>query len=196
MAKGPRYRKPFRRRADSKTNYNKRLRLLKSRKLRVVIRASNNHIKVQIIESHMGGDKVLVSAFSKELTSKYGWTANSGNIPAAYMTGYLAGIRAKKKKISESIFDLGNFYHRFRVLAACKGIIDSGLDVPYRDEFFPESLEDQIKGHHIETYSTNLKKNEPEAYQKIYSGYIKNKLNPLKISQIISSTLKSIESKA
>jgi len=196
MAKGPRYRKPFRRRVDSKTNYHKRLKLIKSRKLRVVVRASNNHVKVQIIESKMGGDKVLVSAFSKELTSKYGWTANPGNIPAAYLTGYLAGMRAKKKKISEAIFDLGIFYHRFRVLAACKGIIDSGMDVPYREEFFPESLEDQINGKHIESYSNNLKKNEPEAYQQVYSGYIKNNVNPLKMSQIISSTRKSIESKA
>ncbi|MFX1274800.1 MAG: 50S ribosomal protein L18 [Promethearchaeota archaeon] len=196
MAKGPRYRRPFRRRVDGKTNYHRRLKLIKSRKLRVVIRASNNHIRVQIIESHKGGDKVIVSAFSKELISKYGWTANPGNIPAAYLTGYLAGMRAKKKDISDAIFDLGIFYHRFRVLAACKGIIDSGIEVPYREEFFPENLVEQIKGKHIETYSDNLKKAEPEIYQRTFSGYLKKNVNPLKISQNITSTLKSIENKA
>ncbi len=196
MAKGPRYKRPLRRRADAKTNYHRRLKLIKSGKLRVIIRASNNHIKVQIIESKMGGDKVLISAFSKELNSKYGWLANSGNIPAAYLTGYLAGKRAMKKNVSEAIFDLGIFYHKFRVLAACKGIIDSGINIPHREEFFPEILENQINGKHIENYSATLKKDEPDSYQLKFSGYIKNKVNPLKISQNISSTLKSIESKA
>ncbi len=103
MAKGPRYRRPFRRRFEGKTDYHKRLKLLKSRKLRVVIRTSNNHMRVQIVQSKLGGDKVLISAFSKELVSKYGWSANTGNIPAAYLTGYLAGLRAKKNKCIKHI---------------------------------------------------------------------------------------------
>ena len=63
MAKGPRYRRPFRRRAEGKTNYHKRLKLLKSKKLRAVIRASNNHITVQIVQSKLGGDKIIISGF-------------------------------------------------------------------------------------------------------------------------------------
>ena len=61
MAKGPRYRRSFRRRAEGKTNYHRRMKLIKSKKLRAVIRASNNHIIVQIIQSKVGGDKVIVS---------------------------------------------------------------------------------------------------------------------------------------
>jgi large subunit ribosomal protein L18 len=91
MAHGPKYRLAFRRRREGKTNYHKRLKLLKSRKLRVVIRVSNNHVTVQVVESQMGGDKIMVSSFSKELSKKYGWNAHTGNIPAAYLTGYLAG---------------------------------------------------------------------------------------------------------
>ncbi len=196
MAKGPRYRSSFRRRRDGKTDYHKRLKLLKSRKLRVVIRASNNHMRVQIIQSKLGGDKMLVSAFSKELNSKYGWNANTGNIPAAYLTGYLAGLRAKALNIQEGIFDLGVFYHRNRVLAACKGLIDAGINIPYREEFFPESLENRIKGIHIEGYAKTLKSNEPEIYEQLFSGYLnKNKINPLKISQLFSDSLKKIENK-
>ena len=101
MDKGPRYRRPFRRRFEGKTDYNKRLKLLKSRKLRVVIRTSNNHMRVQIVQSKLGCDKVLISAFSKELGKKYGWDANTGNIPASYLTGCLAGLRAKKGNIQE-----------------------------------------------------------------------------------------------
>jgi len=196
MARGPRYKRSFRRRYDGKTDYQKRLRLLKSRKLRVVIRASNDHMRVQIVQSKLGGDKVIISAFSRELTSKYGWSANTGNIPAAYLTGYLAGLKAKTKNIQDAIFDLGIFYHRNRILAACKGLVDTGINIPYREEFFPEGLEERIKGTHIEDYAKILKSNEPEKYEQLFSGYLnKKKLNPLKISQMFSDSLKTIENK-
>jgi len=194
MAKGPRSRVSFRRRIEGKTDYHKRLKLLKSRKLRAVIRASNNHIRVQIIKSVLSGDKILISAFSHELTAKYKWKANTGNIPAAYLTGYLAGIKAKKNDIHDVIFDLGIFYHRNRVLAACKGIIDSGISIPYREEFFPENFDDRIKGLHIEEYAKLLKTNEPEKYEQIFSGYLKNQnIDPVKISQQFTDSLKLIE---
>ncbi|MHA1488318.1 MAG: 50S ribosomal protein L18 [Promethearchaeota archaeon] len=194
MAKGPRYKRSFRRRVESKTNYHKRLKLLKSRRLRVVIRASNNHIRVQIIQSKLNGDKVLVSAFSKELTLKYGWNANTGNIPAAYLTGYLAGLRAKKKDIKEAILDLGLFYHKNRVLAAFKGILKAGINIPYKEQFFPKGLEERINGSHIEKYAMKLKKEEPEKYEQLFSGYLnKKKVPPLKISQIFSNSIKIIE---
>ncbi|MFW9971774.1 MAG: 50S ribosomal protein L18 [Candidatus Odinarchaeota archaeon] len=197
MAKGPKYKRSLRRRNEGKTDYHKRLKLLKSRKLRVTIRATNNHIRVQFIESTIGGDKILISAFSKELPLKYNWDANTGNIPAAYLTGYLAGIRAKSKKIQEAIFDLGILYHRNRVLAACKGVIDSGINIPYREEFFPNNLEDRIKGSHIENYAKVLKSNEPEKYDQIFSGYLnKKKVNPLKIGQLFSNSLKIIKNKS
>ncbi|MFX1338228.1 MAG: 50S ribosomal protein L18 [Promethearchaeota archaeon] len=197
MAHGPRYRVAKRRRYEGKTNYHRRLKLLKSRKLRIVIRASNNHMVVQFVESKKGGDKVLVSAFSKELLKKYNYNANTGNIPASYLTGYLAGLRAKKNNIQEAILDLGIFYHRNRILAAFKGIIDAGIEVPYKEDFFPENLEQRIKGNHIENYAKILKQSEPEKYDQIFSGYLKkNKINPTKISQTITNTLQKIENSA
>ena len=197
MAKGPRYRRPFRRRFEGKTDYHKRLRLLKSRKLRVVIRTSNNHMRVQIVQSKLGGDKILISAFSKELVLKYGWIANTGNIPASYLTGYLAGLRAKNNNIQEAIFDLGMFYKKNRVLATCKGVLDAGLQIPYNEEFFPESLEERIKGNHIESYAKKLKSEDPEKYEQTFSRYLKVKnVNPLEISQIFSDSLKMIDNNA
>jgi large subunit ribosomal protein L18 len=197
MARGPRYKRAMRRRDEGKTDYHKRLKLLKSRKLRVVVRATNNHTRVQIIQSKLGGDKVLISAFSKELPFKFDWKANTGNVPAAYLTGYLAGTRAKSKDIKDAIFDLGIFYHRNRVLAACKGVIDSGINIPYREEFFPQNLEERVKGAHIEDYAKTLKSTEPEKYEQVFSGYInKNKVNPQKITQLFSNSLKIIENKA
>ena len=195
MAQGPRYRRPFRRRAEGKTNYHRRMKLLKSKKLRAVIRASNNHIFVQIIQSKIGGDKVIVSAHSKELISKFGWNANTGNIPAAYLTGFLAGVRAKKQNVQEAILDLGIFYHRNRVLAAFKGIVQSGIEIPHNEDFFPSNIEETIKGSHIEHYAGLLKSENPEKYEQVFSGYLKkNNINPQKISQMVTNTFKKIES--
>jgi len=197
MAKGPRYRRSYRRRTEGKTNYHRRLKLLKSKMLRVVIRASNNHVRVQIVQSKLGGDKVLISAYSKELTSKFGWKANTGNIPAAYLTGYLAGLRANKNNIQEALLDLGIFYHRNRVLAAFKGVLEAGIKIPFREEFFPQNLEERIKGSHIENYAKALKTEDPEKYEQIFSGYLKKtNINPLKINQVFTDTLKTIENKA
>ena len=171
------------------------MKLLKSKKLRAVIRASNNHIIVQIIQSKIGGDKVIVSAHSKELVTKFGWNANTGNVPAGYLTGFLAGTRAKKQNIQDAILDLGIFYHRNRVLAAFKGILESGLNIPYSEEFFPENIEETIKGSHIEQYANLLKSEDPEKYEQVFSGYLKkNDVNPQKISQLVSNTFKKIES--
>ena len=195
MAKGPRYRRPFRRRAEGKTNYHRRMKLLKSKKLRAVIRASNNHIIVQIIQSKIGGDKIIVSAHSKELVSKFGWNANTGNIPAAYLTGFLAGTRAKKQNVQEAILDLGIFYHRNRVLAAFKGIVQSGIEIPHNEDFFPDNIEEIITGSHIEKYANLLKSENPEKYEQVFSGYLKkNNINPQKISEMVTNTFKKIES--
>jgi len=195
VAKGPRYRRPFRRRAEGKTNYHRRMKLLKSKKLRAVIRASNNHIIIQIIQSKIGGDKVIVSAHSKELVSKFGWNANTGNIPAAYLTGFLAGTKAKKQNVQEAILDLGIFYHRNRVLAAFKGMVQSGIEIPYNEDFFPENIEETITGSHIEQYANLLKSENPEKYEQVFSGYLKkNNINPQKISQMVTNTFKKIES--
>ncbi len=195
MAKGPRYRRPFRRRAEGKTNYHRRMKLLKSKKLRAVIRASNNHIIVQIIQSKIGGDKIIVSAHSKELVSKFGWNANTGNIPAAYLTGFLAGIKAKKQNVQEAILDLGIFLHKNRVLAAFKGVVQSGIEIPHNEDFFPDNIEEIITGSHIEQYANLLKSENPEKYEQVFSGYLKkNNINPQKISQMVSNTFKKIES--
>ena len=194
---GPRYKRSFRRREQGKTNYHKRLKLLKSKQLRLVIRASNNHIRIQFIQSNRGGDKILISTFSKDLSIKFGFNANTGNIPAAYLTGYLAGLRAKKAKIETAILDLGIFYHRNRVLAAIKGVLKAGINIPHSEEFFPDSLEERINGSHIENYAKLLKQNEPEKYNQVFSGYLnKKKIDPSKLNQIFSNTLNMIENNA
>lgn len=137
----------FKRRRENKTNYKKRLALLKSRKTRVVIRKSLSNISVQFINFISKGDETIASANSTEL-KKLGWN-KTGNIPAAYLTGLLAGKKAKDKKIEEAILDLGlqTPTKGSRVYAALKGVLDSGIKIPHSKEVLPN--DDRIKGKHI-----------------------------------------------
>ena len=60
MAKGPRYRRPLRRRDEGKTDYHRRLKLIKSKSIRAVIRASNNNITGNYV-SHSWNGIILTS---------------------------------------------------------------------------------------------------------------------------------------
>ena len=138
---------PFKRRIKKKTDYKKRLALLKSEKTRLVIRKSLSNISIQFINFEPNGDKTIASASSAEL-KKLGWN-KTGNIPAAYLTGLLAGKKAKEKKIEEAILDLGiqTSTKGSRLYAALKGVLDSGINIPHSEEILPK--EDRIKGKHI-----------------------------------------------
>ncbi|HIH40595.1 MAG TPA: 50S ribosomal protein L18 [Halobacteria archaeon] len=150
MADGYRYRVHFRRRRENKTNYHNRLKLLSSKKPRVVVRKTNKNIIVQLIEYNPTGDIVLASAISNELDS-YGYNQNKRNIPAAYLTGLLFGLRVKKSlDIDEAILDIGlnTSIKGSRIYAALKGIIDSGFYVNHSPEILPD--DDLVMGSHID----------------------------------------------
>ncbi|MEM3256000.1 MAG: 50S ribosomal protein L18, partial [Thermoplasmatales archaeon] len=82
---------------------------------------------------------------------KFGWKAPTGNTPAAYLAGYLAGLRAKKKGIEKVIVDLGmqNVVKGSRLVSCVKGLRDAGLIVPFDEELFPD--ESRILGKHLRT---------------------------------------------
>ena len=104
---------------------------------------------VQLVEYHPDGDKVLVSSSTRELI-KLGWDRARGNIPTAYLTGYLLGVKAKKSNYGDAIVDFGlqSNVKGSRIYAALKGAIDAGLDVHYGSEdIFPP--EERINGVHI-----------------------------------------------
>ena len=178
MAKGPRYRVPFRRRREGKTDYYLRRKLVISGLPRLVARKTLKHTVTQIIIARPEGDKTLISAHSKELIQKYGWLGGTGNIPAAYLTGLLIGYKALKANIEKAILDIG--LHRptkgNRVFAVLKGAIDAGLEIPHSEEILPD--ESRIKGEHIAKYAELLEKINPERYQRQFSQYLKKGLDP------------------
>ena len=137
----------FKRRMEKKTNYVKRLALLKSEKTRLVIRKSLSNISIQFVNFKPSGDETIASAVSSEL-KKFGWV-KGGNIPAAYLTGLLAGKKAKEKNIKEAVLDLGlqTSTKGSRLYAALKGVLDAGIIIPHSKEILPS--EERIKGKHI-----------------------------------------------
>ncbi len=134
------------RRRERKTNYKKRLILLKGNCARFVVRKTNRYIIMQITESKHAQDKVLCSVNTKELL-KYGWSENKKgslkSVSAAYLGGLLLG--KKVKDIKKVILDSGLIPSTkgSRIYACVKGIADSGIEINYDEKVLPS--EERIK---------------------------------------------------
>lgn len=166
MAHGPRYRVPFRRRREGKTDYRQRFSLVRSGWNRLVVRKSLKHMTVQVITAERTGDFTVASSHSSEL-KKHGWNASTSNIPAAYLTGYLCGLRAKKAGIEKAALDVGlqRVIPGSRIFAALAGAVDAGLHVPLDEDILPS--EERKRGVHIgvESLVDTVLKNIEEAAQ-------------------------------
>lgn len=158
MASGPRYAVKFRRRREGKTDYRRRLALLKGGKTRLVVRRTNTRTIVQFVDFDPRGDVVRAQAVSSEL-EKFGWASKHSNTPSSYLVGLLAGKRAAKAGVGEAVLDLGlaEAVPGGGLFAALQGALDGGVEVPHGDGVFPS--EERLKGQHIEGSST-------EAFEK------------------------------
>ncbi len=194
MARGPKYRVPFRRRKEGKTNYHRRLKLIISRRKRLVIRCSNKHTTVQVVDVLVQGDKILAQSHSSQLEKNFAWLHNPGNMPSAYLTGYLCGLKTKKSKIQDIILDIGIIVHNERIKAAFKGFLDAGIEVPHDEKWFPESLDERVNGSHIENYAKLLKE-KPAQFKKKFSKVLVKKGDPLKIGIDFEKTKKNMVEK-
>ena len=140
------------RRKANKTDYLKRLKLLKSRKPRIVFRRTNKYVTAQYVLSKEAKDKVVFGVSSKDLL-KFGWSQNAKgslkNLTACYFTGYLIGKQIKNKKAETPIVDLGMLQtlHKTNVFGFLKGIKDSGIEIQVKEEALPD--EARIKGEHL-----------------------------------------------
>ncbi|MBI2628788.1 50S ribosomal protein L18 [Candidatus Pacearchaeota archaeon] len=155
------------RKQQGKTDYKARLTMLKSGLPRVVIRKTNKYINIQYVKSENAHDKSIFSISSKELLKK-GWPKEASgslkSIPAAYITGFIAGKEIiKKDKNSKVLLDMGLLrnIHGSRIYSALKGIVDAGVNIPYDKKCFPS--DERIEGK-------NLNKKLQEAFIKTISG--------------------------
>ncbi len=112
----------------------------------ITVNITNENTQVQILKPGMTGDKVIASAHSRYLLEK-GWKGSRKSVPAAYLTGYLAGKKALGKGAKDAILYTGTRKYTQRMAAALKGIIDAGVQVPASEETFPS--DDRINGEHL-----------------------------------------------
>ncbi|NOX71479.1 MAG: 50S ribosomal protein L18 [Candidatus Micrarchaeota archaeon] len=182
---------PHRRVREGKTNFRQRLELLKSEKPRFVVRRANRNMQCQVVYFDKKGDITKVSASSMELAD-YGWNANTGNIPAAYLTALLCAVRAKAAGIKTAVLDIGLFEGErgSRIFATLKGAIDGGLDIPHSEDAFPS--EDRVNGKHIALYAEHLKKDDVKRYEVHFSAYLKSKIDPASLPDMFASAKNKI----
>ena len=140
------YSKILRRLREEKTNYKKRGTMLMGKRDFITVNITNENTQVQILKPGMTGDKVIASAHSRYLLEK-GWKGSRKSVPAAYLTGYLAGKKALGQGAKDAILYTGTRKYTQRMAAALKGIIDAGVQVPASKETFPP--DDRINGEHL-----------------------------------------------
>jgi large subunit ribosomal protein L18 len=142
----------MRRRREARTDYHQRLRLLKSGKPRLVARKSNRHVRAQLVTTGASGDRTVASAHSADLR-EYGWEAPTGNMPAAYLTGLLAGLRALEAGVEEAVLDIGlnSPTPGSKVFAVQEGAIDAGLEIPHNDDVLADWA--RTRGEHVAEYA-------------------------------------------
>jgi large subunit ribosomal protein L18 len=148
MATGPRYHVAFRRRRQGRTDYRMRKKLITSGLPRAVVRCTSKNTIVQFVNFKPQGDAVIAAATTKEL-GKLGWKHATGNLPSAYLAGFMAGKRASKAGVEKAVLDMGLKPPKkgTKVFAALKGMLDAGIDIPHSDEVLPS--DERISGSHI-----------------------------------------------
>jgi len=193
VARGPTYRVPWRRRREGKTNYYKRVKLIKSGKPRLVVRRTLNYIIAQVVEARIEGDRVIAAAHSRELFKLYGWRGGGKSTCAAYLTGLLAGYRAILKGVREAVLDIGlaTPSRGSRVFAALKGALDAGLKIPHSPEVLPS--DERVRCEHIARWAEELVESNPEFYKRQFSRYIARGLDPRELPSHFNEVLARIK---
>ncbi|MEM2054518.1 MAG: 50S ribosomal protein L18 [Candidatus Anstonellales archaeon] len=141
-ATGPKYRVHFRRRREGKTNYAKRLRLLKSGLPRLVVRKTNTRVIASIVRFAEKGDITEISVDGKHLR-KMGWKGSLKSIAAAYLIGLKIGKEAVSRNIQKAVLDIGLHTptkNNFSFFVAY-GAKEAGLDVKVPEDLDMSRIE-------------------------------------------------------
>jgi large subunit ribosomal protein L18 len=168
--------------------------MVSSGRPRFIVRLTNRRAIVQIALAETTGDKVLAAADSFEL-GQYGWKASGKSTPAAYLTGLLAGKRAKQAGVTAAILDMGlrTKSKGSRVFAALKGAVDAGLNIPHENKILPEDK--RISGEHVAEFAKKLQPSS-EAYRKQFSAYFSRKVKPEEVPEMFAAVVKALEAKS
>lgn len=166
-----------RRRRSGLTDYRARRRAIASQGALLVVRVSNKNVSSQFLKPKVQGDEVIASAHSKEL-ARLGWKGSAKSTPACYMLGLLAGKKAVVKGIKDAVLYTGviPFVRGSRTAAFVKGVIDSGVRVPFGEEALPS--EERLSGKTIADYASKLAGEDKELYERRFSALLKAGFKP------------------
>ena len=152
-----------RRRKENRTDYEKRIGLLKSHTPRIAFRKSSRYVIAQYITSIGAQDKIVMGITSRILL-KYGWPEDMKgslkSIPASYLTGFYLGKKILEKKLAVPIIDFGMIraVNGSRAFAFIRGLVDSEVKIKHEAESFPD--QERIKG-------TKLKRDFSVSFAKV-----------------------------
>lgn len=178
-----------RRRREKKTDFKQRLKLLKSGEKRLVVRKHLNNTRAQLVDWNKDGDETLIQVDGEQLRDM-GWEGHLGNLPSAYLIGYMLGLKAKKGGIKRAVLDMGlqESTPENRIYAVVKGSRDAGLEVPVDEAMIPS--ENRYKGGHIEEHASNMSKDDREEQ---FSKLIERGLDPKNITKHFEEIKEKIE---
>ncbi|MBI2135063.1 50S ribosomal protein L18 [Candidatus Woesearchaeota archaeon] len=181
----------FRRKRNNLTNYRKRVKVLSSKRPRLVVRRSLKNIQASIAEYNKKGDIIKVATHSQNL-KKFGWDYGTGNIPAAYLVGYLLGKKAKSARLDHVILDIGmsKSVKGSRLYAVLAGALDAGLSIPCSKEMLPSK--ERVNGSHIASYAQLLKKDD-SSLRNQFGAFIKSKVDMSNITKNFEQVKSSID---
>jgi len=169
----------YRRKREKKTDYRRRLKLLKSGSPRLVVRPSTHIMSVQVIAYDQNGDRTLAEASSKEL-SKFGWKGDEDNVAASFLTGLLLARKVGEKglKFEKLIPDLGMHapHKGGKVFALLMGAAEGGLPVSMSEDV--ELDESALRMEPLAEYTRELKEKDPQGYSRRFSRYLARGLEP------------------
>lgn len=176
----------YRRKRAGITDYRQRLKLLQSRLPRLVVRKTSHAIIAQLVAYSPQGDRVLVGVHSCQLR-KYGWQFSTKNLPSAYLTGFLLAHKAKSKKITDAVLDIGLqvSVSGSRIYAVLKGALDGGISgIMHSPECLPSAT--RLSGKHIVDYV-------PRAANTQFVRYKKESLEVNSLSSLITRVKEAIQ---
>ena len=143
---------PFSRKLSGRTNYRRRLALLKANAPRLVVRKTLTGLIMQLVDFDEKGDAVRFTVSSRVLKN-LGWKHSCKNIPASYLCGLLMGKIALDAKFSGVVPDIGlhSVTRGGRIFAALKGAKDAGLELSVSDDVVPDGS--AVSGARIAAYA-------------------------------------------
>lgn len=97
----------------------------KTKKLRLCVHRSNNHIYAQVIDDGLGKTIVCSSTLTKEVKAKF--AGSCGSKDAAAYVGMEIAKKALEKGIESVVFDRSGFLYHGRVKSLAEAARQNGL---------------------------------------------------------------------